>query len=432
MQLNRLTLTHLRAFDQAELTFQPGMNLIVGINGVGKSTILDTLRVMLSQVLPKLSRSRSPVLEFEQSDISLHQQALTATLTYEVAGIQFSYLVHESLDQYIISKTQPGQVRDQAYEAVERHDLTPSETEIPKSLKNADEQPLAIYFSTRRALPNDKASKKRKAGPTAAFFDALEHRELRLMEFADWWLAQTALAAEGVSLAQQHLDTLAKAVTGLLDTCSNVRADRRAFVFQDKEGIEKKIESTTLLINKGNTPFDVRYLSDGERGMLALVLDLARRLSQANPKLQDPLKQGKAVVLIDEIDLHLHPRWQRTIVKKLTDTFPNCQFIATTHSPLVIGEVESEKIILLEAGQPPFRPDQALGMDADWILKYLMGTTTRNIPTENELKRIAKLIDQEEYDPATDAIDALRDSLGEFPELVRLQARIDRFQLLAE
>jgi predicted ATP-binding protein involved in virulence len=311
MQLKHLTLTHLRAFNQAELSFQSGMNLIVGVNGVGKSTILDTLRILLSQALPKLSCSRSPALDFDQSDITLNQQALTATLDFEVADTPFSYLVHESRDQYIISKEKTVKLRDQAYEAVERHDLTPNEKEIPKSLKTAEEQPLALYFSPRRALSSDKAPKKSKAGPAAAFTDALGHRELRLMEFAAWWLAQTALAAENAPLAQHHLDTLEKAVTSLLDTCSNVRAVRDTTTFQNKDGSEKKIETTVLLIDKDSTPFDVRYLSDGERGMLALVLDLARRLSQANPKLQDPLKHGKAVVLIDEIDLHLHPRWPK-------------------------------------------------------------------------------------------------------------------------
>jgi predicted ATP-binding protein involved in virulence len=128
--------------------------------------------------------------------------------------------------------------------------------------------------------------------------------------------------------------------------------------------------------------------------------------------------------------LHLHPKWQRTIVSKLTSTFPNCQFIATTHSPQIIGEVPPENIIVLEQGQPPFQPDQSLGMDTDWILKYLMDAPTRNSQTEAELQRIADLVEAEDYEQATEAIDTLRTAIGEFPELVRLQARIDRFQLL--
>ena len=94
-----------------------------------------------------------------------------------------------------------------------------------------------------------------------------------------------------------------------------------------------------LLIEKQGAVIPVAKLSDGERGMLALVFDLTRRLAQANPNLDDPAAEGVGVVLIDEIDLHLHPEWQRTIVTNLPETFPRLQFIATTHSPQVIGEV---------------------------------------------------------------------------------------------
>ena len=94
-----------------------------------------------------------------------------------------------------------------------------------------------------------------------------------------------------------------------------------------------------LLIDRNSTTIPVRHLSDGERGSLALVLDLTRRLAQANPGMDDPASEAEAVVLIDEIDLHLHPKWQRQIVRNLTVAFPRCQFIATTHSPQVIGEV---------------------------------------------------------------------------------------------
>ena len=177
---------------------------------------------------------------------------------------------------------------------------------------------------------------------------------------------------------------------------------------------------------------DVRQLSDGERGLLALVFDLARRLSLANPKLDDPLRDGKAVVLIDELDLHLHPGWQRAVIEKLTTTFPNCQFIATTHSPQLIGEVSPDNIILLERGQPPYRPDQSLGMDSNWILRHLMDTNERDSKTEQELSRIAGSIEDEQYDKATAAIETLRTALGEFPELIRLQTRIDRIRLLGE
>jgi predicted ATP-binding protein involved in virulence len=430
MLLKSLSLTHIRAFNHAEFTFQPGMNLIVGINGVGKSTVLDALRALLSQILPKLSQSRSKILNLEDSDITVGQNASTAELSLEIANTEFHYLVHQTLLQYTTASDRLGEVRDQAYKT-DRHDLTPTAKELAKSFKNAPQQPLALYCSARRALANSSKSTSKAKGLAAAFTDSLDHRELRLMEFADWWLAQTTLAAEDAPNAQRHLDALNVAVTCMIDTCTNVHAHREIFTNQDKNSKLSSKTTTNLLIDKAGTTLGIHQLSDGERGILALVLDLARRLSQANPQLEDPL-QGQAAVLIDELDLHLHPKWQRTIVQKLTTTFPNCQFIATTHSPLIVGEVSPENIIIIDENGQPFRPDQSLGMDTDWILKYLMGATTRNRETEDALKHIANLIETEDYDEAIEAIDTLRDQIGEFPELVRLQTRIDRFQLLGE
>jgi predicted ATP-binding protein involved in virulence len=430
MFLKTLTLTHVRAFKQAEFAFRPGMNLIVGINGVGKSTVLDALRILLSQALPKFSQSRNKPLNFEISDLTIDATSLNANLIFEVDNTELGWNVMQYRERYVPISDSTGKVRLQTYSPGDREVMVFLGGKVPP-FKKVSPQPLAIYFSPRRALASTAKSSSKTKGLAAAFTDALAHRELRLTEFADWWLAQIDLAAEGAPNAQRHLDSLAKAITNFLETCADIQVWRETYTHQNKNGQKTQKYVTQLTIDKADTILDLRQLSDGERGILAIVLDLARRLSQANPNLEDPL-QAEAVVLIDELDLHLHPKWQRTIVQKLTTTFPNCQFIATTHSPLIVGEVPPENIILLEDGQPPFRPDQSLGMDTDWILKYLMGATTRNLETENALKHIANLIETEDYDEALDAIDTLRNEIGEFPELVRLQTRIDRLQLLGE
>jgi predicted ATP-binding protein involved in virulence len=437
MQLNRLTLTQFRALEQAVFNFSPGMNLLVGINGVGKSSVLDALRVILSQALPKFTASRTKLLSFDKSDITQGRATLTAELEFEVENVALTYLIHQYRDEYgdsvvPLSEEQLEQLdrRDrirerreqkEAYNLAEQNNFIPDEKSVPKELKTANSQPIVVYFSTRRSLPLMKAPSKQisAGGQAAAFAEALDHRELRLREFAEWWLVQEALAEEGEnSLPKRRLEILQSAVTSLLKSCTQIHAIR------DPE--------TTLVLYKADTPFDVRQLSDGERGVLALVLDLARRLSWANPKLDNPLQEGKAVVLIDELDLHLHPRWQRSVVNKLTETFPSCQFIATTHSPQIIGEVPAENILILENGEIPYQPEQSLGMDSNWVLSYLMDASERDIETKQKLKRIADLIEDEDYNRATDAIDDLRAEVGEFPELVRLQTRIDRIQLLGD
>ena len=420
MQLKQLTLTQVRVFEQAKFDFQPGMNLLVGINGAGKSTVLDVLRIMLSQTLPKFTASRSRPIPFAESDITVGEGALTAELNFEAAGISFEHLMHMPREKYVADKNKEGKVREQTYDLEKRNHLNTDGKELPRDLKSSAKQPLVIYFSTRRSLPSMAApSRQSSTGKqTAAFADALTHRELRLREFAEWWLVQETLADEtGNASLGRRLNVLNNAVTSFLDGCTNLRAVREP--------------ETTLLIDKDDATLDVRQLSDGERGMVALVLDLARRLAQANPEMPDPLRDGKAVVLIDELDLHLHPRWQRTIVQTLTTTYPNCQFIATTHSPQIIGEVPPDNIILLENGKA-YPPHQSLGMDSNWILRYLMGADERDTETKRQLKDIEAMIEDEQYDKAIAAIDALRHRLGEFAELVGLQTHINMIEFLSE
>jgi predicted ATP-binding protein involved in virulence len=159
--------------------------------------------------------------------------------------------------------------------------------------------------------------------------------------------------------------------------------------------------------------------------MLALVLDLARRLSQASPSLDDPVRDGAGVVLIDEIDLHLHPQWQRRVVGNLEETFPNCQFIATTHSPQVIGEVPHDKIRLIKDGKV-YSPSRSFGVDSSRVLEEVMDTKARNAGVENKIGEIARLIDDGKASEARAAIKTLSDEIGEDdPEITRARTLLD-------
>lgn len=418
MQLKRLELAQVRVFEQATFDFLPGMNLLVGVNGAGKSTVLDVLRILLSQTLPTFTAARIKPLTFNADDIRVERDALTTRITFSAVAIDFDYLVHQSRYDFQVDPKGQGEVRRQTVGQPSRVKLTPAT--LPENLSQENEQPLALYFSTRRSLARMERPSKASAAPgqAAAYADALSSRELRVRELAEWWLAQVALAREkDGDRFGRNLDVLTATVVRFLDDCANLRAVAEP--------------SPTLLIDKADGSLDVRQLSDGERSMIALVLDLAKRLAQANPKLGDPIRDGQAVVLIDEIDLHLHPGWQRTIVQKLTSTFPNCQFIATTHSPQIVGEVSPDSIILIDQGAT-FRPDQSLGMDTNWILRFLMGVDERSESTKARLDAIEQLIEDEQYDEASAQIDKLRSELGEFPELVRFQARIDMIQFLSE
>ncbi len=100
--------------------------------------------------------------------------------------------------------------------------------------------------------------------------------------------------------------------------------------------------------DQGWMPFN--YLSDGFRSMVAMAADIAYRASLLNPHLgEDAAKETSGIVLIDEIDLHLHPKWQRRIVRELQSAFPDLQFIATTHSPFILQSLDPGEVVDLNS-----------------------------------------------------------------------------------
>jgi len=218
------------------------------------------------------------------------------------------------------------------------------------------------------------------------------------------------LASESSGSARV-LEALEQAVTRFLPGYSGLRAT------------DEKVPR--LLIQRDGTEISVQQLSDGERGILALVLDLTRRLAQANPDLYDPAAESTGVVLIDEIDLHLHPRWQREIVSRLPEIFPCLQFIATTHSPQVIGEVPADRIQIMGQG-PVFSPVHSFGIDSSRVLAEIMDAPPRTARIQEQLADLSQRMATGDLDVARSIIDDLSLKLGyDDPDVLRGRATID-------
>ena len=294
MKLKRLTLTNFRIFEQATFDFQPGMNLIVGINGAGKSSALDALRILLSRSLRNFTVFRSRGDSFNTDDITIGRNDLTTELLFESSDLSFSQLIRQQREEHIPVKKQEGQVRGQTYDREEADRFSVSGGSLPKDIRTAAEQPLALYFSTFRSFPTMRVPSRLSStgDQKSAFVDALSRRQLRLREFADWWLAQKALSQELADpIAKHRLEILANAVQQFLEGYTNLRAvriQRQPPRRRDRSSIYLRVardpllpsisggsklddgQQSTLLLDKNSATLDVRQLSDGERGMLAL------------------------------------------------------------------------------------------------------------------------------------------------------------------
>lgn len=173
-------------------------------------------------------------------------------------------------------------------------------------------------------------------------------------------------------LAKHIIEHVSNAIYQFLPEFSNLRIQR--------------LPEPDLLITKNEVHLSIHQLSHGEKTLLALIADIARRLVILNPSLSDPLL-GNGIIMIDEIELHLHPNWQRLVIDKLNKTFPNCQFILTTHSPIVISESNNLVCFSLENGELQ-KLENLYGMDVNQVLLQEMDADIRNVDVQTALDNL--------------------------------------------
>ena len=388
MKVTQLKLTNVGPIRTAELSLQPGFNLLVGDNGVGKTTVLDALAVCLAEYVRAYNIQGEAVLPQEDM-IRLGSESLDVECGFVRGEARYRFLIHKPRGQNV---KKPGRIGFVGKPPPKDPHI--SEVNPYTDMGEAEGRPLGVLYHTGRAEASERWPRTLIGGISRAYEDALSNRQIRWGYFGSWMKVLQTLNTEG---SQRALDAMETAVRRFLPDYSNLHLGGA--------------DDHTLLIDRQGEALAVRHLSHGERSILAVVLDLTRRLGTANPELTDPAAGAGAVVLIDEIDLHLHPKWQREIARKLTTTFPRCQFIATTHSPQVIGEVEHDRIqIIGEDGA--YSPTHSFGVDSSRVLEEVMEADPRNREIRDLLSRASRLIDGERFKEARELLGKLDERLG--------------------
>lgn len=449
MKLKKLTLANYRSFDQIDIEFADDITVLAGVNGVGKSGVLRALTNALSQALPKFTVSRELPLGLSDTDVQSGKPGLSISVTLGLDAAEVivdltraaplptdkaeslikrrddlrfairetskgSQEALEMTDKIRLIEDQLDQATDIATVRIIPSDPLTDKNELAAHLKEGDSQPLAVFYSTARFLSKlPPALPRTKEINTAIAYDkALSQLEVSLNDFANWYrvVESAVMPAARDRLFQQ----LEQAI--------------RIFLPEVRDLSLNNSRPPRFSVSKNSQILFLEQLSDGERGLLALVFDLARRLAIANQNCENPIAEGVALVLIDEIELHLHPKWQRDVLQRLRDTFKACQFVITTHSPLVLGEVPARCVRFLEYVEEKVAvhvPSESYGLDVNRILQDYMDAPSRNRITASDLQTLFELIDAECFDEARRAIAELELRLGVTePELARASSLI--------
>lgn len=424
MQIKRFTLVNFRGIEKMELDFEGRKTVaLVGVNGVGKSSILDALAITLSnltsRIVGKAAKSRALSKDDIRAGEDYTRLELTTDLPHPLGSGDLSWAIALNKKAgkhpvYRSSDLPALNVKADEFEYGIRHYESGFDPWITL--------PLAVYYDVHRAVLDVPLRVREQLVNAIAegYDDALGHGGADFKRFFIWFRNQEDLENENSRDNPGYRDRELSAVRRAIETFTG---------FRDVRVRRKPALRMTVL--KGDLEFNVLQLSDGEKCLLAMVGDLARRLTLLNREVADPL-QGKGVVLIDELDLHLHPGWQRTVVANLEKTFPNCQFIITTHSPQILGELPAGAIMLLKDGRFIGHPERSLGLRSGEVIEELMGDVAQNRDVGHQLQVIHRYLDDDNLELAEASLLQLRDKVGDIPDILEVQASIDSLRWAGE
>ena len=395
MRIDQLTVQNFKKFAEQTFTLHPQFTLLVGENGSGKTTVLDALAVSLGIWLVK-----APDTSLYNSGRNILTTEIRLEPSHEGDRIQFRekfpVLVQatgqlgEQQNVTWIRQIRQGGKRTTNADAKKALDIIKDIYQRDTSGESIICPVLAYYGAGRAWLPsNQRLPAEAKANGAArrwaAFYDCFNER-IRFDELRKWFHRETTAAGNRGGRMRPGFEVVRRAVLGCVSQADGLWFD------PDRGQI-------VLSIADHAQPFD--NLSAGQRMMLALVADIAIKAVTQNAFLLPPdelgpedeplprlLRQTSGVVLIDELDVHLHPKWQRRVIEDLRRTFPKIQFIGTTHSPFLIQSLRSGEELILLDGQPPA---QVADKPIEEIVEGIMGVANPRVSVRyEEMKEVAR------------------------------------------
>ncbi|MBM7455585.1 putative ATP-binding protein involved in virulence [Oceanisphaera litoralis] len=412
MKVNTLILKNFRCYKDLTITLNSRLTVLVAANGEGKTSILDALRIAFWPFVSQFDLARTA---YNDPANGIQIDDVRATIvSKQLEGGMAAGVIDETARQLPCSIVVECEQHQQAisWERVRESEAKRSQTldgpgcaQLKKHARSLQEAvrdlstvpqslPLFGYYGTGRLwqhkrLVRSKKSvtdKKNQKIRTFAYRDCLDPAS-NYRQFEEWFInifksareQQIAALERGssVSLEQTPYFTMIRVIQRAINTVLEP-------VGWQNLAYSQSHDQALVLSNREQGIFKVSQLSDGIKNMLGMIADIAYRCVQLNSHLGEAAAElTEGVVMIDEIEMHLHPAWQQLVVASLNEAFPRLQFILTTHSPQVLTTVPSESIWVLENGHAHAAPPGSKGADSARLLQRIFGVNSRPLNDEN-------------------------------------------------
>lgn len=447
LRLDRLALRNFRCFDSLEIDFHPQLTVLVANNGRGKTAVLDAIATALGPFVGAFDDGKDR--SFSRDDIRMIRVGTGNRMELADGGVSLQAEGMAGFESVQWARQLSGPKAKTTRK--EAKSLAAFGARLQSEVRREADMlshtgtclPLVAYYGTdrlwnRRRLPYKPLPKtSRMVGYTHCLESGSDYH--LMAEWFRYWstnvLLQRLKAQErGESYELTAFDSAIEVVVRAVDRCLAPSGwERMAYSPEREEIVAQHPEQGTL---------PLALLSDGIRSMLTLVADIAFRAAQLNPNLGPfAAEQVHGVVLVDEVDMHLHPEWQQSVLSSLREAFPKVQFIVTTHSPQVLSTVEKECVRVLGrdasgdlAAAMPLA--STYGEESGNVLQAVMHVNPMPPVSERkDLERLAEWVDQGAYrqPEAVALFDKLIGALGEaHPRLLALRRSIERQERLKE
>ena len=417
--MKHIKLENYRCYELLPLSFKSKTTLLVGDNSSGKTTLIRAIRSVLSSFFTGYSDENTRFVGLADDDFTV-KMTDSGTTNDKPIVVEFDLLGISAILSRNSRKNERTLTTGLKPISKYAKDLQESLFENDVQVKSL---PLFASFSTEDIHSNRKFSmdpfKQYAHKPSFGYYECLQGDG-----FFRYWTKRLLVLKEGgkgnieLFCVQQAIqNALGENGCNIIDNME-IRHNQGKVYYHFTDGRE----------------IDSNNLSDGYKRLVNMVTDLAFRCALLNQGIygDDACLKTKGTVLIDEIDLHLHPTLQSIVIKSLQLAFPNLQFIVTTHAPMVMTSIQSNKdnviymlAYSLENGYEANSID-LYGMDASTIIDVALDTTPRSKDVDIELTKLFDFIDEDKYADAKELLKSMKSRFGEsLPELSKAESMLN-------
>ncbi len=391
MKIEFLDLTHFRNIQKQKIVFQgKDFAVLIGDNGSGKTSILEAVTKAFVPVIRTVNSEAVKECDLANTDIQCGFYGTEVTIGISLDNERYVWTNRRRFSSQIPYDSEAEQ-RGQT-----QNDLKRLKNKYIECVENR-KLPLVLYYGTDRVI---RGVPQRGHIKNFVVTDALRNcfdNANYFRDFYDWFKTEEDIELRGLrnnaDYQNPKLNCVRTALERMIKGYCNLRIELAP--------------SRMLLTNEEGIDLQIDQLSGGYKAVLSVVADIAKRMSIANPDSANPLEE-EAVILIDELDLHLHPKWQKTIVEDLKRTFPNCQFIISTHSPFIIQSLKAEELFDISTMRYAAENGSYNGWSIDTIQERKMGVSPRTDIFNQRLDDFSAAMDEGRYTVVKDLYDQLK------------------------